>query len=133
MKDKDPISGELRKFISRHISSIEQLEILLHLFRNRDKSLSLEDITAALKSSSSSVASRTGSLVQSGLVKKESRPELFLRYDASPRHGHELVERLAEAYSTYRLRIIDLIYQPRSNVVQSIADAFKLKSEDDDG
>ncbi|MGH7662645.1 MAG: hypothetical protein ACRENA_17220 [Vulcanimicrobiaceae bacterium] len=118
----------MESFIAYCIDSVEQVEVLLLLSATRDRSWTMDDISAHLRSSVRSVGLRLGSLVAHGLIKRDG---MAFRYDAS--HADDrLVQRLAEVYQERRPAVIDRIFSLR-DPMRTFADAFRLKEQQTDG
>lgn len=133
MTDNDDImSAEIRRFISRNIDSVAMLEILLFLHRKKEREWSVDQITNELRSSGPAVETRAQQLVKKGFL-KPGASKLSYRYQPESEELARPVEKLAKLYSQYQLRVIDQIYSPAKTAAQELADAFRIKSEDNDG
>ncbi|MBI1860905.1 MAG: hypothetical protein HYR96_08310 [Deltaproteobacteria bacterium] len=130
MKD-ELFSPEMRRFIAHNIDSVATLEILALLYGVRDKEMSVERITTELRSSGPAVNVRAQQLTKQGILKTGTSP-LSYRYQPNSEALHRLVEELTKLYSRYHVRVIDQIYNPGRSAAQELADAFRIKSGDDD-
>ena len=126
---KREFSDKLRTFVNKHITSVEQIEVLLILLANPKRVWSIDEISAILRSSDHSIASRLQSLVSGGLAL--GTPDLGYRYAATGRL-HGLVEELQEEYGARRFSVIELVFS-RPDAARSFADAFRLREDEDDG
>lgn len=113
-------------FIERHIESLEHLEILL-LLAEEDRSWSAAEIFQKIQSSQASVDQRLQALVAQGLLSKDENGRF--RFSPKDEATRNLVNDLAEAYRTRRVRIIEAIYTRKTDAVQSFADAFKFRKD----
>jgi hypothetical protein len=117
---------ELRAFISRHVASLEALEVLLLLFEQRERDWTAAEINAQLRSQESSIAKWLRALVGSGLAVAVGPRHRFAARDAQIA---ELVRALAEAYRTRRTKVIEFIFsQPNENLL-SFVRAFDLRTK----
>ena len=118
------LPSEVRDFIAQNIVSLEQIEVLLWLFRCRDRDWSASEINAQLRSQESSIAKWLRLLVALHLAR-----EVDGRYQFFPATA-ELDENTALLSLNYRMRsvrIIQLIYaKPNANLT-SFAKAFEFK------
>jgi hypothetical protein len=119
------IRADVVQLIARHIRSIEQLEILLLLYR-QGQPWSAEEVSRELRSSAMSAAHYLEIQTTEGLLAR-SGPDRFIFQPADPRIT-EVVEQLAEFYKERPLRVIDAIYGSRGSVSE-FADAFRLRRD----
>lgn len=120
------ISEQLRDFITRHIFSLEQLEILLLLRGEPDAEWDAASVAKALALQPDSAAARLADLRARGLIDEIADNPLRYRYGASK----PIVDELAEAYRTQRVSITTLIFSKPLENIRSFAAAFKLKKDD---
>lgn len=125
---KREFSDAFRTFVNKYITSVEQIEVLLILLANRERAWSVDEISAILRSSPNSIASRLEALKGSRLAKGDLGKGF--QYAASGR-SHEMVELLQEEYGARRFSVIELIFS-RPDALQSFANAFRIKEEDRD-
>ena len=125
---KREFSPAFRTFINKNISSVEQIEVLLILHANPERVWTIDEISAILRSSPNSIRSRLQMLEERGLS-ATVRDEGY-RYAPSERL-HAMVEMLANEYALRRFSVIELIFS-RPDAARSFADAFRLRSEDDE-
>ncbi|MES2273193.1 MAG: hypothetical protein V4487_03280 [Chlamydiota bacterium] len=118
-------SDEIQKFIQGSIPSLEALEILFFLYQYPEKSFSVETVLKEIQSSPKSVSLRLIQLQDKGLIIETERNH----YQFSPRSLdlREKVEQLKACYVAYRLKVIEVIYLPASDGIQSFSDAFQFK------
>lgn len=119
------VPPNVREFLSRSISSVEELEVLLWLRRSQREATGAE-VALELRSSESSVALRLKDLVSRGLLKAGASPESY-RYGPDSPSTDAAVAELAECYRTAPFKIMELIYTGPAAKIQTFADAFRLK------
>jgi hypothetical protein len=117
------LSEELLGFIRQHVSSIEQLEVLLLLRRDPAQTWEADGVAAELRIQPRSAAARLDSLTKAGLARHLSPAYVF---DASNPELTKLVDALAEAYQTHRVTVIQTIFAKPADNVRVFADAFLL-------
>lgn len=118
---------EVLEFISEHIASMEQLEVLLLLSSQPDRDWTAESVFAEIQSSLPSVQQRLHEFVNKGLL-VQPEPTLF-RYSPRTTALGNAVRALAATYKEKRVKVIELIYRKPVDEVQSFADAFKLRKD----
>jgi predicted transcriptional regulator len=126
MGSRRPFPSDVESFIAACFDSVEQVEILLLLSAERARSWTADEISEKLRSSHNSVNIRLTMLVAHGLVSRNG--ETF-RYAANP-YADALVQRLAETYSERRAAVIERIFSRHKDPMQSFADAFKLREDE---
>jgi hypothetical protein len=115
------------EFISHHIHSVEQLEVLVLLHRDPQARWSAKRVYDVVMSTLQSVQRWLDDLTRRGLIQKH--PDEAEGYQASPDEAvRSLVAQLAECYRNTPVRVIEAIYRRESSAVQSFADAFKLNN-----
>jgi hypothetical protein len=114
------------RFIDRHIESVEQLEILL-LLAQETRDWSFTEIFKMIQSSEISIMQRLQQLIAAGLI--VTREGQF-RFEPSEDSSRDTVHELAELYRLRRVRIIEAIYNRKTDAVQSFADAFRFKKKE---
>lgn len=119
----------IRSFISRHVRSIEQLEILLLLAREPGSLWSAAKVYDAILSTPSSVQGWLTELVTQGLLEKATESPASYRC-SSDTDLRAQIALLADIYRISPVRVIESIYKREVNAAQSFADAFKLKNTD---
>ncbi len=121
-------AGELpewtRQFLREHVSSIEQLEILLHLYEKWPQSETSSEVAQAVYLSPDSVRGRLNAFAEKGLVVR-SGPEPWHYSLASKESGYgRQIGELAQLYKERRVSIINEIFSNPIAAIQTFADAF---------
>ena len=125
---KREFSDAFRTFVNKNITSVEQIEVLLILVANPSRVWTISEISAILRSSPNSIASRLEGLRHARLAKGD--PDIGFQYAASGR-SHDMVELLSEEYGARRFSVIELVFS-RPDAARSFADAFRFKEESDE-
>jgi hypothetical protein len=120
------ISDHARTFIREHIRSVEQLEVLLLLRRERTRLFTGEDAARELRVHPESASRWLEDLVARRLAIREG--DRFQFYPQGPTSDRD-VAALAAAYADARVGVIQLIFTKPPEAVLSFADAFKLRGK----
>lgn len=126
------IPRDIRDFLGQYISSIEQLEILLFLYRHPGRVCDAAAVAQHLGLTETVAAKGLDELKRSGLIQAvgdSSQYQAVLDKDAQM----QLVQRLAQVYSERRVTIINLIFSRHLDRIRAFADSFKLTKKDPDG
>ncbi|MBS1984739.1 MAG: hypothetical protein JST16_11255 [Bdellovibrionales bacterium] len=118
-------------FIKKYLDSIEQLEILLLLYRTPTTEWTLERLSQEMRTSQTSARNRLNSLVSAGLVVVvHNEGEPAFRYVDTNEQLHYQVSLLEQEYKIRRMRVIDCIYAPPAEKMLTFKDAFKIRKTD---
>lgn len=129
----EKFSEEIQRFIIHNIKSIEYLKILLFLKENSDKKWTVYNIGKKLYLHHTIVKDILRFLNKRGFLKIERQEkENFYSYNPISDDLHSIVEQLAQIDRHYPVSLINFIYSMSKNPIQSFADAFKLKSEEEE-
>lgn len=120
---------EVRRFILDHISSVEQLEVLLLLKGSAPREWTAKAVSQALYTQPEAAAMRLADLQTRGLLAVREGPERQYNYLPGTPELAGTVNRLAEVYRERRVTVITMIYSKPSSPVQAFADAFRLRKE----
>jgi len=124
-----PIPEDIRRFIVKHIDSVEALEILLLLFGNAGEELSPEEASRRLYTSVESAARRLDQLQRVKLlVSISTEPPKYRFNSASP--DATLMGELEKVYKERRVSIISFIYSKPTDPLRAFSDAFRLRKEE---
>jgi hypothetical protein len=117
-------SETVRIFIRDHISSVEQLEILLHLFQISPRMESVETIAKALYISTDSASKQLQRFHEHGLVAAtKGATQTFGIPDQGSTTGRQIQE-LAQCYRERRVSVINEIFSNPISTLQTFSDAF---------
>ena len=126
---EDVLPSGLHDFIARNIRSVEQLEILLLVARDRETTWTVQSVYDVILSTKPSVEQWLDAFTRAGFLEKDSTGASGYRYLAAEGSA-ELVKDLGLLYKTKPVRVIEAIYKPDRNPAQSFADAFRLKPKE---
>lgn len=129
----EKFSEEIQRFIIHNIKSIDYLKILLFLKENSDKKWTVYNIGKKLYLHHTIVKDILRFLNKRGFLKIERQEkENFYSYNPISDDLHSILEQLAQIDRHYPVSLINFIYSMSKNPIQSFADAFKLKSEEEE-
>jgi hypothetical protein len=120
------LTTQVKDFVIRHITSIEQLELLLLFASRPEKSWTIRQLVDEIRSSHESVSQRVDQLQAAGFLAEEAG---VFRFTPGPPEQAALVGEVARAYRGYRERLAELIYG-RTRVLKNFSDAFKLRPKE---
>ena len=113
-------------FITRHLTSVEELEILLCLLTAQGQPHTVDSVYQAILSSKKSVEQGLEKFIAAGLSQMLSMDSPT--YAIHPSQT-AIVRELQGAYRRLSVRVIEAIYQKPPDAAQTFADAFKFKRE----
>lgn len=128
-----PDLSNLRSFLSAHVQSYEQLEVVLLLQRRERESLTATETAEALRIPKDLAESALVHLEGHGLVVAEANKLGNHRYMYGPRSadlGQSLAE-LARVYNENRLAVVELmsanaVERLRTSAIRTFAECFRL-------
>lgn len=124
---ESPLSDPVRRFILRHIHTLEQLEILVFLLESAPRAFSDQEIASSLRTTADSARSRLSRLHGDGIIALTS--DTTPKYLYKPRS--EALDREARAllasYRERRVAVITQIFAPPAERAMLFAEAFRIK------
>jgi hypothetical protein len=117
-------------FLHQNIDSVEQLEVLLLLWRTPARGWTSEEVATAVYSHPTSVVRRLALLLGQGLL-REREPGC---YQYAPRTAdlHETVSHLDHMYRERRVAVITLIASKPIENVRAFSAAFRIRLKKED-
>lgn len=127
------LPDEVKRFITHHIDSVEQVEILLLLYQQQERTWSAEAVARELRIAPLSAGDRLEGMLRIGLLTRQTTSPEEYRYAPRDSRLEEAVSGLAEGYTRRRVTIINLIYAKPIDKIRTFSDAFRIKKDDDHG
>lgn len=124
------ISPEVQRFVGDTIDAAEQLDILLLLHRERDRSFTAMEVSQAVFTVPASATMRLEGLVARGLLSSTGAADPRYQYAPRDQAAARSVDELAAAYQKDRVGVIKLIFARPPDPAQTFADAFRIKGRD---
>lgn len=125
----DALPPPVKQLLSRHIQSVEQLEVLLLLRSQPQRAWTAAEVYEVIRSSQPSIAARLQAFTAQGFLVEENGAPPRFRFAPKDQNLQSAVDQTANAYQTWRVRVIEAIFAPEADPVQSFADAFKLRKD----
>jgi predicted ArsR family transcriptional regulator len=119
------LSDNVKQFIAECISSVEQLEVLLHLYATAPRPWSAEAIAKDLYVAPESVQRRLIEFHEKGLLEK--REGDLYTFKPVKQETDRTVHEVSLAYKERRVAVINQIFSNPQDHLRSFADAFKFK------
>ncbi|MES2980885.1 MAG: hypothetical protein V4727_01115 [Verrucomicrobiota bacterium] len=124
----EDLPAPVRAFISEHLSSVEQLEILLLLVSDSSVEWTAQSVYKTVMSTMASVEQRLENFTAAGFLNKSSDPTP--KYRVILRGEQErTVSDVCRLYRERPVKIIEAIYQKNRSAAQEFANAFKFKRD----
>jgi hypothetical protein len=121
---------EVHRFLHQHIDSVEQLEVLLLLWRTPERGWTSDEVATAVYSHPSSVIRRLARLLGQGLL-REREPGCY-QYAPRTAELHQTVTRLDHVYRERRVAVITIIASKPIENVRAFSDAFRIRRKKED-
>lgn len=125
------LAPDVRRFLTVHIDSVEQLEVLLLLRDEPARAWTPDEVASALRTSATSAVARLDDLARRGLARAEPRSRSF-RFAPADATLARQVDLVAAAYRDRRVTVIGFIYSRPLDPVRELARAFRVGGDDDD-
>lgn len=109
------------------MASVDQIEVVLLLMKEPNRSWTAPEVAAALGAPPESVAMRLFLLASSALIVFEAASVPRYRYASLDREQDRLLRELAEVYARDPKAIAEVVNTGPRDPLRSFADAFKLK------
>lgn len=132
MSSQEPMGSSglpesVRTFILKHLHSVEQLEVLLLLYRNSEKEWNADSVNAALKTNAASAEARLNDLYQRKLLSRRVDSRQFYYRCGDDPNARAVINQLGQFYKTHSVRIIELMYTRPGETILSFSNSFRLR------
>ena len=125
--DNGDLADVVVRDVDQYVDSLDALEVVMLLFRERQRSWTAEEVAKELRISVR-VARRELERMRGRGVAAEA--DGAVRFDGADRDRAAAVARIAAAYGARRIELINYVASQTLKRIQSIADAFKLKKDE---
>ena len=127
----EPLPQDVRDLLTRHLATMEHVEVLLALAGDEARTWHSGDIAAVTHTPAPSVTARLEELVAGGFASPvASAGKNGYRYSPRTTEMRNAVSALEEMYRTKPVTLIKAIYDRPASAVQSFADAFRFRKAD---
>ncbi len=124
---------DARRLLAHHITSVEQLEILLLLRRRADEAWTPASVAEEVRTSVRSAEKRLVGLRAKGFLAPANDASDAFRYAPASEWLRTAVDHLASLYAERPYGVIDLIFSKPIDDLRVYADAFRYRKDDSDG
>jgi hypothetical protein len=125
----DVIPLDIRKFILQNIDSVAQLEGLLLLRVNAEKSYNTETIAKRLYINQDEAAELLHQLMERGFLSADGKNPTLYQYAPQNPELEPMVKQVVELYARYLVPVTHLIHSKPKSKIQKFADAFWIRKE----
>jgi DNA-binding MarR family transcriptional regulator len=122
----DNFPADVKEFIGQNIHTLAQLEVLLMLRAEPERSWTVNEITNVLYLERQMVNDLLMDLVRRGFA---VRLEASFRYQPVNEAVGRLIDRLAQLYHERRVAVTTEIFSKPIDIVKAFANAFRLREE----
>jgi DNA-binding HxlR family transcriptional regulator len=126
------ISQDVQQFITEHIRSVVVLEILLLMHAGPTRKWTVAELSRELRISPQWTAREFTDLARRGLIRRCEENTVCYTYGATGTID-QTISALANAYAHRRVSVISMIFAKPNDAIQSFADAFRLRKDQQDG
>jgi hypothetical protein len=123
------LPDDVHRFLYQHISSVEQLEVLLMTRRSPGRSWSAAEMAHELYSHPSSITQRFQALLGAGVM-RETAPGHF-QYAPGSTDLDATIGRMDTMYHERRVAVISLIASKPIESVKAFSDAFRIRRKEE--
>lgn len=128
-----PLPEDVRAFVREHISSVEQLEILLLLHRTSPREWTALAVGRELRIDPVSAARRLADFETRGVIRARPGQEaLQFWYEGTSPDVDRAISQLTQCFRERRTSVVNLILSVPTDAVRIFADAFRLKRPSDE-
>jgi hypothetical protein len=131
MAHEREIPVEVRRFVGKHIGSLEQLEVLLLVSALPDRDWTVDAVFQVVQTNRPLVQQRLDEFVRENLM--VVNPDGTYRYAPKSDAMARDIAATATFYKLSRHKIVEMIYSPKTDDIRAFSDAFRFKKEDPNG
>lgn len=125
MTSEDSIPSDIRRFILTSIDSVPHLEAVLLLRANPTTDWDAKAMAQRLFINEKRAAEVLAGLKANGFADVKKEPVLLYYYSPATIGLQEMMDRLAQTYSTHLIEVTNLIHSKINKQAQQFGDAFK--------
>ena len=132
VKDASDLPREVAQTVDTYVDSLVGLEILLLLFREQGRGWTSQQAAEQLRIPVAGARRELDLMVSRDLARTRvdgAGSEPVFQFDPADDDRAEAVHRIADAYGSRRIALINHVASQALNRIRSIADAFRLKKD----
>ncbi|HMJ92357.1 MAG TPA: hypothetical protein VK530_21220 [Candidatus Acidoferrum sp.] len=131
MGNEGEIPQDVRRFIAKHIRSLEQLEVLLLVSALPDRDWTVDSVFQVVQTNRAVVQQRLEEFVRDGLMLRQ--PGDTYRYaPQSESLAHDIIA-VGGFYKLSRHKVVEMIYASPPDDIRKFSDAFRIKKGNPNG
>jgi hypothetical protein len=123
----DGLPSDVKEFISQHIYSLAQLEVLLTLRREPTRLWTVNEVTSSLYLQRQMANELLADVVRRGLAEQLDGN---YRYRPANETVADIIDRLARLYEERRVAVTTEIFAKPVDSVRAFAEAFRLRGKE---
>jgi len=124
------LPDDVAAFLRAHITSVMQLEVLLHLRGRAGDAVAPSQLSRELGGSVDAAIACLLELERAGLVDRADDPnELCYRYEPGDRTVASAVDAVADAYARRKVAVVTEIFSEPPDDLRSFSDAFRFRKD----
>ncbi len=123
------IPSDVQRFIAKHIDATDQIEVLLLLASQPERTWTAEEVHRVVMTNVGSASVRLQDFCTKGFLTATSTQPPAYQFAPKEPEWADILRQLAPIYRQQMHRVISLIYSKPSTVVRSFADAFRLRKD----
>jgi len=131
--DSEGLPPVVRRFIDQRIDNVEQLEILLLLYREASRYWDVAAVAQAVYLTERSAEGHLETLAGRNLLDVRLTESVLYRFSPAPPELTLDVKQLAESYRERRGELLALLAPRRRKSLQDFSDAFRISGGRKDG
>lgn len=128
--ENSKVPEEIRSFVYKYVTSLEQLEILFFLYNRFNKEYNAEMINQEIRSNVLSIEDKLENLFNKDLIVLKDSKEKIYQYDPKNNKLDNLVKNVYLFYKNNYHTVVSLIYSKPMENILSFADSFKVINHD---
>lgn len=121
------LPDDVQAFLREHVTSVMQLEVLLHL-RAADRACTPLQVSREVGGSVDAAIGCLRALEQSGLAEQvDDESDLLYRFAPRSRQLADGVSAVADSYARRKVAVVTQIFSRPDDPLQSFSDAFRIR------
>jgi hypothetical protein len=121
------VSSEVKAFLDSHIRSVQELEVLLFLRKNRARDWDVVEVAEQLGGDPVAISDNMMRLYLKGLLGNGGGRDRFYRYRYKAEGTDDTrLEIIARAVELARSEVVDYIFAKNRKQLEAFSDAFKV-------
>jgi len=128
LAEQPDLADVVTRDVDEFIDNLDSLEVVMLLFRDQTRAWTTDQVASKLRISHRVARRELERMRGRGIARTEGEEPVF-QFDVSNADKTAAVARIATAYGTRRIELINYVAAQTLKRIQSIADAFKISKE----